>query len=265
MQNYQYLVLADLDGTLLNDDGELSEQTIKYVQALNNQKNILFSFNTGRPWHDCEEIYKKLNLKGFISCCNSAFIYNPHTGENFHCFLSKNMCVKLLKSQLMIDFLDSGTILTDKQVIHFDSKNNLSAVNTLLNEKLNVYGIKFFFKNTCNTMGEKMQFIKSFDPLPKITIFSYPGLVNLEIQAGYVVKEFAVKYLSCLYGVKHENVLTFGDNHNDISVMEGVSRSYAVANAINQIKQHAKFISKWTNNEDAVIKEVELFLESKKL
>lgn len=91
MSKYKYLILTDLDGTLLDSNGRLSALTLDYVHRINKRDDVLFSFSTGRHWRDAEKIYNDLQLKGFVSCCNGAYIYDPHQNWCEYEFLSDSI------------------------------------------------------------------------------------------------------------------------------------------------------------------------------
>lgn len=270
MQKYKYLVLSDLDGTLLNSKGELSEETIAYVKELNKRDDILFCFSTGRCWRDAKDIYKTLELKGFVSCCNGAYIYDPHREEIRYSFISEKFLVHVLENKDFSNGLMKGDILTDKMHIPLTSTNAKEVLAKVRELKANVYGIKNYYEYTQpveefnKLMAKRVNALNSFDCPPSVTVFDYHNFLNVEIQASYVNKEIVVDFLGNYYGIAPQNILTFGDQVNDLAPAMGKSRFCAVGNAIDLIKQNANLISEYTNDENAVIKEIEIFLKSKK-
>ncbi|OAL10225.1 hydrolase [Candidatus Mycoplasma haematobovis] len=270
MQKYRYLVLSDLDGTLLNSHGELSEETIAYVKELNRRNDILFCFSTGRCWRDAKEIYAKLELKGFASCCNGAYIYDPHQELIRYSFISEKFLNYFLHNKDFISGLMKGDVLTDKMHLPLTKDNATEVLNKIRELEANVYGIKNYYDYTQpiedfnRLMVNRINALRSFDFPPNVTVFNYDNFLNMEIQASYVNKELVVDFLGNYYGVAPENILTFGDQVNDLSPAMGKSRFCAVSNAIDLIKQNATLVSKYSNDENAVIREIELFLRDKK-
>lgn len=263
MSNYKYLVLSDLDGTLLNSEGVLSKATVDFVHKLNKRDDILFSFSTGRSWQEAKHIYEELQLKGFVSCNNGAFIHNPHTGYINFSFISDKVWRSILNNKDFLTDVLKIVVFSDKGEFSFDFKDIDGAAKKIELMDANVFVVKFSF-STCNEiLNSKLSFLKSFDLIPGITVFWQPETVSVEISADFASKEFAVRYIGNFYGVSYDNILTFGDQINDLSVADGISRSMAVKNAVDIMKQKAKKISKYTNDEDSVIREVEKFLNSK--
>ena len=52
-------------------------------------------------------------------------------------------------------------------------------------------------------------------------------------------------------GGNEEDVVVFGDGHNDISMVKQAPISIAMGNAIDKLKEHATFITK-SNKEDGI-------------
>lgn len=269
MSKYKYLIVTDLDGTLLNSNGELSSLAVDYVHKLNKRDDILFSFSTGRCWRDSEKIYKQLQLKGFVSCCNGAFLYDPVNDISVYSYLSELVWTGILSNNEFFRDFWKGDILSDKESISFDaSTDRFELIRRIKELNGNVYAIKTHFKQVGNpedqdNVDKRLMFLKDFELPPCVTVYYYANnkSINIEIQAGYVSKEKAVEFLSNYYGVNSRNVLTYGDQINDLPVATGKSFCTSVKNAIDLMKFKSARVSEFTNDEDAVIREVDLFLK----
>ena len=79
--------------------------------------------------------------------------------------------------------------------------------------------------------------------------FSRP--VYLEVHSSNVSKAKALSFLLNKYNIRKENVMAFGDNNNDIEMLEIAEISVAVENAENIVKEKAKYITK-SNIENGV-------------
>ena len=71
-------------------------------------------------------------------------------------------------------------------------------------------------------------------------------------------KGSAVRFLEDYFGVKDDEVIAFGDNFNDLDMLEHVGLGVAMGNAPDEIKQAANVVTA-TNNEDGLA----LILEEK--
>ncbi|WP_072980334.1 Cof-type HAD-IIB family hydrolase [Leeuwenhoekiella palythoae] len=62
------------------------------------------------------------------------------------------------------------------------------------------------------------------------------------------------------YGLELSDVIAFGDNFNDTTMIKNVGLGVAVANAAQEVKDVADYVSEYTNKEHAVAKAIEKFL-----
>jgi Cof subfamily protein (haloacid dehalogenase superfamily) len=74
---------------------------------------------------------------------------------------------------------------------------------------------------------------------------------GLDIMAQGVSKGHALEFFAKKHGINLDKTVVFGDNYNDISMMELVGCPIAVGNAENQVKQTAKYVT-LCNDEDGV-------------
>lgn len=84
----------------------------------------------------------------------------------------------------------------------------------------------------------------------------------LEIITKNINKSDALAYLlEKEYNLHMSAVIAFGDNHNDVELLKNVGWGVAVANAIENVKEAADYVSEYTNKEDVVAKELTHFLD----
>ncbi|AFN65329.1 HAD superfamily hydrolase Cof [Mycoplasma wenyonii str. Massachusetts] len=265
MSNYKYIVISDLDGTLCNSREILSEQTKEYIVKFQEEHpEVLVTFCTGRPWAEAKDIYEQLQLKSYIACLNGSYIYNPHTKHLITSFLSTKFLSYLLSFPSTLSNLVKGALITDKLLLPLESDLPKATLQALEKSESNLVGVKLFYKESdWGVVSELIAWIKKFSPAPRVSIFFYPGLLNIELQSSQLDKSSFVQFISNYVGVEYKNILTFGDNHNDIPMMKGGVRGYALSNALFLLKQEASVISKYSNDEDGVIKELTSFFADK--
>ena len=81
--------------------------------------------------------------------------------------------------------------------------------------------------------------------------YTFSSPVYLEGHSPKVSKANALSFLINKYDIKKEEVMAFGDNNNDIEMLEMAGISLAVENAENVVKEKAKYITK-SNIENGV-------------
>ena len=73
-------IFIDIDGTLINDNENISERTIKAVKKVT-EKGILVIICTGRPIKHTENISKNCKASKYIITSNGTSIYNYEKNE----------------------------------------------------------------------------------------------------------------------------------------------------------------------------------------
>ena len=68
--------------------------------------------------------------------------------------------------------------------------------------------------------------------------------VFLEVTNKKANKRRGVEILRKYLNIKKENVFVFGDSGNDVSMIKSFKNSIAMGNGINEVKKHAKYITK---------------------
>ncbi|MBM6838993.1 HAD-IIB family hydrolase, partial [Clostridium saudiense] len=99
---------------------------------------------------------------------------------------------------------------------------------------------------------------KELDELENIVYFG-SGNHSTEINFKGVSKGNSVKVLSEKYGIKREELICIGDNENDISMIKYAGLGIAMANAIDEVKSAAQYITD-SNKNDGVAKAIKKFI-----
>jgi HAD superfamily hydrolase (TIGR01484 family) len=76
------LLVADMDGTLLNDDKQLSEKDIQTIKKLPDF-GIQFAIATGRHDSMIKSYLKRLDLQVPVISCNGAMVREPFSDQVF--------------------------------------------------------------------------------------------------------------------------------------------------------------------------------------
>lgn len=86
------------------------------------------------------------------------------------------------------------------------------------------------------------------------------GMEWLDFTNKGVNKGCAVKDIQKYLDISPDETMVFGDNHNDLSMIESAEYSFAVKNAREEVLKKAKYITK-SNEEDGVLFVLEKVLE----
>lgn len=268
------LIVSDIDGTLLDDNGELGKESKKLIQELM-KHNVKISLATGRLHSAALEIAKELSLNGYIISLDGALIKNFVTDETlFESFLKKRHVKKALElsEQLLVNI-----VLCHGTSIYYTDNNSI--VPSLLSKygafytKVNAYDdyITGTLEIVCS--GDVKNSIKQMEDK-----FSFPGTIGcntsyfrskknenifyLEIRKAGCSKGKAFHRLLKHLSLKHEQAAVIGDWYNDITMFDTKAVKVAVANAIPELLNTADIVTAKTNKDDGTAEFFEMVLKA---
>lgn len=280
-KNKALLVVCDLDGTLLNSEGKVSKFTEKTIKQFIKQGNI-FCIATARPFRSTSAIYEQLNLKSICVNYNGASLSNPHdqyfSGINYMFSVNIAQTIlndkKILKNVINIVLENENATFIYKKIknkellnkihnwFHIYSNNNIIYGNEIKNIQFNPHTISLvthisknvFIINRLMGLYEILS-IKTYEIDEEYNI--------IEIGIPIASKGHALDYLSAFYGIDMSHTIAFGDNDNDVELLQKARFSFAMLNGSNTSKFAAKFITTKSNDEDGVARTLLSFLKNK--
>lgn len=267
------LYISDLDGTLLDDNMSLSEETIEILNTLM-KEGLHFSFATARSIDSVEKIIKPLELKLPYIIYNGVAIYDPIAGT----YLRKNSLDKSIVHEILADVesLNPFVFVLDEE------ENNFIYYKEFTNEG------QFNFANSPVNKGDKR--FKTILDYKTLDFSEYLSIACIEkkenllalyekyktndtlelhltedvYQKEYYWLEFAKKgstkkdaLLFLKEFLNAQKLVTFGDNLNDISMFTIADEAYAVGNAHIDLKKIATEII-GNNTDNSVAKKIKL-------
>jgi len=269
------LVVFDIDGTLLNDKGEIGNQTKNLIKELK-KLNVLFSFASGRLHSAIIPVAEELNIKiPFISLDGSVIKSSESKDFVYRSFLREKHVRKAIEL--------SEKYLVNIALCHADAIYYTES-NTVIPKLVDKYGaiykeVKSYDDFTSETLeivfaGDNrrvMQYLRDKFSFPfsigcSISFFrshTYDEIYYLEVRRSRSSKGRALLRLAKDLNVAIENTAVIGDWYNDISLFETKAHKIAVQNAIAELKRNADITLKKTNNEDGVSEFLEALLKAK--
>ena len=284
MQNQKkYLIISDLDGTLLNSEGKLSPTTVSYIKELTAQGHI-FCIATGRPLRGSIDIYRELGLDSIMVNYNGSYISNP-SDPNFSPLdltFSKEIAQDILKteevrsiiSNAFLESKDSEIQLTkfeDESLrqdflkfYHVDildeSMTNLENNPDNLKHDINAL-LLYVDDNNVDRFDSLMFWIKNVSPYLQVRMINLPHSgIMVEVNTMFADKSMGLNFLASYYGIPKDRILAFGDGDNDMRMLSEAKYGFAMKNGRDTAKMSARHITKFTNNEDGVAWEIKYFM-----
>lgn len=269
------LVIFDVDGTLVNDEGEIGERTKKIIMQLK-KCGVLFSFASGRlhsalvPLAEELKIYSPLiSLDGTAikSIAGKEFIYRSFLNESH-----VKKAIEYSEKYLL------NIALCHSEAIYYTEQN--SVIPKLMNKFGAVYKevdsyddftdktLEIVFagdkRRTVEYIRDKLSFPLTFGT--SVSFFrsqTHEGIYYLEVRRSGSSKGKAMRRLLKYLKIKENYTAVLGDWYNDISLFESKAIKIAPRNAIPELKKAADYVLDKSNNEEGVIDFLEALLKSK--
>ncbi len=230
-------VASDLDGTLLNQDHELSPYTKSVLQQLH-KRGIHFAFATGRHHLDVAKLKKYVATPADMITSNGARIHSPN-GKVIY----QNFIAPYLLEQIFYLFLGDSQV----RVHLYDQENWLcSAIEPLMSGQNYQTGFMPKLFNIGNPPTHQIfkVFVTCADPKVleqylticqtqfgnQITLTS-SGKHFLEINAANDSKGNALQFIINKLDLDMASTIVFGDSMNDQSMLEIAGRGLITDNA----------------------------------
>ncbi len=270
------LIASDLDGTLLQDDGSISDDTVQIIKEIE-QQGIRFMVATGRSYNSARQAITRAGLHVPILCMNGANLYDHEdqlvVDTPFDVPMAKEIIEAVDTNKIYLEMYTSNgvyapekdqfvemllTILrekfvgyTDEQIkAHIDKRfqeetftftDDFSSVlddPTIIPYKLLAFS---FDKGDLNTLRQ------TFAHRDDLYVTS-SGFDNVEFNHKEATKGHALLAYAKTLGVTPDEIMAIGDNENDLPMLTNVKYGVAMDNASDFIKAQVDYTTTSNNN-----------------
>ena len=278
------LVAIDLDGTMLNSYGVVTENTKNTIKKTI-EKGIDVIIASGRPIDSIKTIANEIESKKFFIAGNGSLIYDIQKNEIiYEKYLKKEKVLEIIK--MCEENSISYNVYTEKTILATELKHNVlyyykenlkkpEDKQTHINIVENMYDYidkmseeRFLKITICdenksvfNSIMKKLSEIGAIEVL-EVSHMSRKVIQQgteeipieyyyTEISAENVDKWYAIEYLISKLNIKKEEVITIGDNINDKKMIQEAGLGVAMGQSTPAIKEIADEITT-SNEEDGV-------------
>lgn len=271
------LIVSDMDGTMLDDEKNISEANLEAVAELC-RAGYCFSLATGRMCNTLVRYAKQLGLNGYVIGTNGAELMKfPEMT------VIKRMTIGTDVAKSVIDLCEKEKMdYCSECVGEYWLKEDSGLLPIFLKSKQRasitgdrVYEV-YTYSEYSNEMLEGKEilklFIKSPDDAKRSRLLKFAETVDgitatssaenvVEIIASGSQKGSALKELANQLGLDRSEICAIGDYDNDVEMLEFAGLSIAMENAVDKAKAVSDYITK-SNNESGVAAALrELFLQ----
>ncbi|TVP92517.1 Cof-type HAD-IIB family hydrolase [Alkalibacterium sp.] len=256
------LIALDLDGTTLNDQSEISNET-KSVLANLRRKGHIVSIVTGRPYRNSYYYYDELKLDTPIVNFNGAWCHIPSQldwSHNYHKTLSKELALSMLslKSNPEVQLIaaeSQRSIYIEGEYIPYPDffpegiQVSKQLRPEILTEDPTSVGVFTTTRDYQPYIEQKI--IEQYDGAVEVRMWG-GDTPCLEVVAAGVQKALGLERIASYYGIDRKDILAFGDQENDYEMIQYAGHGVVMANGIQSLKNIADDITAVTNHEHGV-------------
>ena len=253
------IIALDLDGTLLNSNKELTERSYRALEEAA-RRGIEIVPTTGRFYNAMPQVIRDLPFVNYAITINGAQVANIHTGEVLY-----RAEIPWQRAVELMTFLDTLPVVYDCFM------DNAAFMTTALQERIDEHTDDPHYRKMVRQLRQGVPELKSFitqrqQDIQKSQFFTmdmelrsrmmreipqrFPDLIataalkhNVELNDVRANKGAAVLALAEHLGYGAENIMSFGDGLNDLSMIEAAGLGVAMANAFDEVKAVANYIT----------------------
>lgn len=249
------LITIDVDGTLVTPLKRLTKENIKSIDRARDL-GVHIALASGRPYSGMKSLNKRIGLEreGHFSVCqNGSYIFDNSTDKPISGTFQNPVDIKIV-DDLVKDF-DVEVSAMDHE--GFYSRHKRPSIYTRIDAKISKLPITYKEYNDFNDdktfgriliLGKKSAIDKLYKNMPKDLIENYYAVRTapflIEVMNKKTNKGYAISVMAEDLGIRQEEIMSIGNERNDIPMLEQAGFAVAMENSVPELKIHADYITK---------------------
>lgn len=265
------LIVIDIDGTLVDKEGKVGERSKQLSLELKNH-GVLCTLSSARSFHYSVQIANELQIDIPFITLDGALIKSRNDIALHKGIISK----RLIDKAVQLATNNYGKIaLCNEEHVYYTASNSVVCEYSKLNAPIkeiesydkatNILELMIYCedKSSLKMIKENLRFPHTIGVVFSVTKSLNHEYYLLTIKKKGSDKLQSVKRLVKYLGLKRKNIAVVGDWHNDMPLFDYGAFNIAVQNAIPELKKKAHYVTKATNDEDAVGEILEMIYKYK--
>jgi len=256
------LLAIDLDGTLLNDDLQVSEGNLRGLEAAK-EAGVTIAIATGRSLESAMYAVDRYDFFNYTLCHNGGLVYDHAEKRRLHVNgIDKDTVRKIVEfclsegESLYVRALDLWGLIgqdsTAEKFINLADNPIKQIVSPAELEEQDVISLV-----VPGDRDKVRRFIEA-NNLPVTTAISAPQ--GMDIQGMDVNKGRALQVLAEILGFERPEIIAIGNYFNDIEMLQVANIGIAIANSPTEVRGAADYVTANSNNEDGVLEALQKFV-----
>ena len=270
--NIIHLAAMDMDGTLLDDQKKVSEETLRVLEALK-ARGIPTAFSTGRPLPEVTLYPELTKLIPYAILSSGALVMDLRSGAVLQkSTIPAETVLTILRLAAQEDVIphlmsDTDSVCRERDIGHFAAHH------------MGVY--EPMYRQICVKVEDMEPYVRAHpDRLIKLNLYHtdpaararteerlqglpvqlvHAEYSSLECTAPGIGKDSGLAFLCRFLGTTPDHALAAGDSDNDLSMLKAAGLGVAMGNAPEAIRAAADYVTA-DNNHDGVAEALKRFL-----
>lgn len=247
----KYLIVLDLDGTLLKGFDQYDEETFQYLKQLATEHTVVLA--TGRPYRSSKYYYDLLQLTTPIINYNGSLVHHPSDPtfeKQLHTVNKEAICSFL--GELDSIFVNAFCEIEDDVYLFEDTQEMIPYLH-LEGGTLTIGPFKDTLPTDPHgailvTKQDSEEVLLALSEKHKATSFHLriwhnEDLVISEVYSLNVNKATGIQAIQEALNIKDQKVIAIGDGHNDIEMISYADIGVAMANGHPELLEVADYIT----------------------
>lgn len=263
LMNEIHIIALDLDGTLTNENKEITPHTFAALMKAQ-QQGVRLCLSSGRPPYGMRPLARQLQMErygGMLLCYNGGHIEECATGK---VLVEKELSPTLLPYLHECQQRSGLTLMTYyEDLIYTEHPDDLYVHQSSRNNKMQIKAVQDFIHDTPRPLN-KCLMVGSPELVPQweaIMQKETEGQMHICRSTPYFIellplgidKGSALRQMLSNLGMTTEALMAFGDSYNDISMIQSAGTGIAMGNAEEAVKSVADYVTD-DNEHDGIAK-----------
>lgn len=261
------LIAVDMDGTFLDEKSQYNRQRFYKIYNKLKDRGIRFVVASGNQYEQIISFFKEIEDDLIIVSENGALVRNKQT-KFYHAAMPPehyqfivDWCqgfddVEAVVNALHASYVEEGYSKEAKEfaatyAYNLKEVTSLSAIDDTI------------FKACCHVPIEHLKdYIDDFNRrAPQGLIAVKSGHADMDMMIGGVNKATGLAHLLSLYGIRANELMTFGNSHNDLEMIQLAQYGFAMADADPEVVDVADYLAP-SHCKEGVLEVLDAYLET---
>ncbi|MFR1767156.1 MAG: HAD family hydrolase [Lachnospira sp.] len=241
-------IASDLDGTLLLNGAQEVDRSFFDVIDKISYKKCIFAPASGRQMVSLQRLFAPVADELLYIAENGALVkYKDETIAKTP--IDRKLAMDIIED--VINMPNCEVLVSGEKTAYIKPKSDeyryrmtkvINYHTTLVDDfsQIDEDILKVAVCDLSGIVNSKDYFMSKWKDLSAVTV---SGDLYIDFMDKSVNKGMAVKQVQQYFGITKDECMAFGDNFNDIEMLDEVTYSYAMEKAVSEVKAHANYIT----------------------